>query len=350
MRIAVDAYFDNNLGDDLFLDILVNRYENSDFDFLINDQSAAKAFINHKRVNFKSRKEVLLNIFKYDAYLFIGGSMFQEPENWKKQWKTFDTTIKIFKFFRKDTFVLGCNFGPIKTNEYKEKYVSTFKKLSHLTVRDQYSFESLDNKGIEISVHPDIVLGKTLENRPERNSNLIGISIIDWPKNNNIEGYIHFNVDLIKRLHAKNKSVRLFAFQDTQEISDLTVINKVIEKVDNIKNIDIVSYDGDIKGFLEKYDECYSMVTCRFHSFILSLLMNQRICPIIYSDKTLNTMKFLGINIRHFELDSISNGKSLDEVENSLLNYELTYEKSLISELSCKATQHFAVLDTINRN
>ena len=71
MRIAVDAYYNNNLGDDLFLDTLINRYGNGQFDFILKEKDKCKAFKDHDRVNFVGRKYVFQNIFKYDAYVFM---------------------------------------------------------------------------------------------------------------------------------------------------------------------------------------------------------------------------------------------------------------------------------------
>ncbi|WP_144511709.1 polysaccharide pyruvyl transferase family protein [Bacillus thuringiensis] len=350
MRIAVDAYFNNNLGDDLFLDILVERYKDVTFDFMLCDEMACKAFIDHPRVNYKSRKEVVRNIIRYDAYIFIGGSMFQEPKEWKKAWRKFDLTVSIFKLFRKSAFVLGCNFGPYKTVEYKEKYLRTFRKLTHMTVRDQYSFDLLKDKGINMTLHPDIVLSKKCDERESRKSNIVGISIINWPKNNNEKGYIEFNVNLIKELLNENKIVRLFSFQNTSEISDNTIINNVLKGLDrDIQNkVDVISYDGNIKFFLEKYSQCDSMVTARFHSLIMSLINGQAIYSLVYSEKTLNTMKFLGIDLEYTWLEEVSID-SVKTVKKVLIESEEVYIKKEIVQLVKDAQGHFVHLDNLFR-
>ncbi|WP_283746696.1 polysaccharide pyruvyl transferase family protein [Bacillus cereus] len=350
MRVAVDAYFNNNLGDDLFLDILVERYKDVTFDFMLCDEMACKAFIDHPRVNYKSRKEVFRNIIKYDSYIFIGGSMFQEPKDWKKMWRKFDLTVSIFKLFRKSTFVLGCNFGPYKTVEYKEKYSRTFRKLTHMTVRDQYSFELLKDKDINLTLHPDIVLSKKHDEKGSGKSNVVGISIINWPKNNNEKGYIDFNVNLIRELLNENKKVRIFAFQNTSKISDNKIISKVIKELDSAaqNEVDVISYDGNIKFFLEKYSQCDSMVTSRFHSLIISLINGQAIYPVIYSEKTLNTMKFLGIDLEYMRLEEISIG-NVAEVKKNLIEGEEAYRKDEIVQLAKKAHGHFLHLDTLLR-
>jgi colanic acid/amylovoran biosynthesis protein len=348
MRIAVDAYFNNNLGDDLFLDILVNRYNDVSFDFMVCDKSACKAFRDNRRINFKSRKDVLYNIMNYNAYILIGGSMFQEPENWITHWRKFHLTVSLFKLFGKSTFVLGCNFGPFKTEKYKKKYCKTFKKLSHMTVRDDYSYNILKDHVENLTVHPDIVFCKGISENINKNTNIVGISIIDWPKNNHLEEYISFNASLIEGLISEGKKIRLFAFQNTNEINDRKIIDKVIKKIRESfrKNIEVISYNGDISSFLKKYSECHSMVTSRFHSFILSLMYGQNICPIIYSEKTLNTIKFLGIDTDYIPIEKVSE-TSIQKVKDMLKTSKHFYQDKSINQLAKMSEQHFSVLDSL---
>jgi colanic acid/amylovoran biosynthesis protein len=351
LRIAVDAYFNNNLGDDLFLEILLNRYEEAVFDFMVRDISACKAFMNSPRVNFKSRKQVLRNIKNYEAYIFIGGSLFQEPKYWKKQWKIFNFTVSLFNLFKKSTFVLGCNFGPVKTELYRRSYTKTFKKLTHITVRDQYSFNALKELKTNLTVHPDIVLSMKNNNKINKNNKVVGISVIDWPRNKNFQEYLDFNLNLIQQLILEeNKLVRLFSFQNTEHISDLKIINKIIDKLDESirEKIDIVSYDGDIRSFLNKYSECHAMVTSRFHSLILSLIYEQSIFSIIYSNKTLQTTEFLDLSIDSLVLNSLKSS-DVNEVKDIVVDNKINYDKRKLSSLSQDAEKHFEKLDKVIR-
>lgn len=348
MRIAVDAYFNNNLGDDLFLDTLLRRYPNTNFDFLLKDLSACRAFQNNPRVNFVGRKHVFQNINKYDAYIFIGGSMFQEPIDWVKQWRILNLTVSIFKFFNKSTFILGCNFGPFKTNTYKNKYSKIFKKLTQITVRDNFSYEELKDKKINLNVYPDIVFSRSNMDKKNKNNNIVGISVIDWNSNNNVKDYLKFNSELISRLLIENKRIRLFSFQDMDKISDLKLIKQIIRKFESAdeNQIEVISYSGDLDTFLLKYSECGSMITSRFHSLVLSLLFKQKIIPIIYSEKTLNTLEYLGIEMDYFRMESIT-PKDVNKTLNIILNEENNYNINEIDKISEKAQNHFALLDQL---
>ncbi|MCR8929536.1 polysaccharide pyruvyl transferase family protein [Priestia megaterium] len=348
MRIAVDAYFNNNLGDDLFLKILVERYPNAHFDFLLCDEMACEAFKKHPRVRYVSRKKVFKNILNYQAYILIGGSMFQEPNEWKTEWRKLNLTVNWFKFFRKSTFVLGCNYGPVSSDLYDKAYCKVFNKLTHMTVRDEHSYGALVGKKINLSVYPDIVLGMEFNKKIQPDDKLVGISVIDWHKNENVESYINFNVNIIKSLLLDGKKIRLFAFQNADKISDLEICNKILRKLNlqesnQESNIEIISYKGDVDVFLEKYIECKYAITSRFHSLIISLLSNQIICPVIYSNKTLNTIKYLGIGLKSITLDNIEN-YNIDKVK-ELFEINKSMDRNLINTLSQESKQHFKILD-----
>ncbi|WP_282022626.1 polysaccharide pyruvyl transferase family protein [Priestia flexa] len=350
MRVAVDAYFNNNLGDDLFLNILIDRYPNVHFDFLLTKKEACKAFQNHPRVNYVSRKDVFKNILKYKAYIFIGGSMFQEPLNWKAQWKLFNLTVNIFNFFRKRTFVLGCNFGPFETTTYKERYSQTFRKLTHMTVRDDLSYELLKNQGINLSKHPDIVFSMCKQVNHEKNSqDIVGISVIDWHKNKNLEGYINLNKKIIIDSIQKGRKVRLFAFQNTNGVSDLNLCNTILEQLKKYqKDIEVISYNGNIIRFLDKYLECGYVVTSRFHSLILSLLYSQDICPIIYSEKTSNTLKYLGLNLQCISMDETVDFNETKVAD--VFNANSKINLQVIKDISKRAHKHFEFVDKCLNN
>ncbi|MFE6010141.1 polysaccharide pyruvyl transferase family protein [Bacillus thuringiensis] len=127
-------------------------------------------------------------------------------------------------------------------------------------------------------------------------------------------------------------------------------MNKVIKKLDNNvqKEVEVISYDGNIKSFLGKYSQCDSMITARFHSLIISLINGQTIYPVIYSEKTLNTMKFLGIDVEYMRLEEISIG-NVAEVKKNLIEDEEAYRKDEIVQLEKKAQGHFLHLDNLLR-
>ena len=99
--IFVKAYLNQNLGDDLFVDILVKRYPQHNFMIIVPNKNyyhfskyknvkLIKLNKVKKLINFLSFKLIDKNIFesyyekKCDLTVTIGGSLFIQKENWYK--------------------------------------------------------------------------------------------------------------------------------------------------------------------------------------------------------------------------------------------------------------------------
>ena len=101
MRILVNAYFSKNLGDDLFLKILFERYPKVNWYLLTDNTDYNDIFDKHNNVRilkglslnilgirkvdiFHKINDLLLKYYKYDGLVTIGGSIFMEGPGWKE--------------------------------------------------------------------------------------------------------------------------------------------------------------------------------------------------------------------------------------------------------------------------
>ncbi|MDU5509055.1 polysaccharide pyruvyl transferase family protein [Enterococcus gilvus] len=341
--ILVDAYFNNNFGDDLFLKILTEKFSDYKFDFLVRDKCQVKAFEGQDQINFIGRRNAFFKVKKYSAFVYIGGSLFQEHSNWKKQYKILNATISWCKLNSIPTFIIGFNFGPYKSEEFSKKYSSLFKKVSAITVRDNESFEKFSQQDINISIFPDIVQSmKVLEYSKEK-KNILGISIIDSPQMNveQKQLYTETIVNFIKKFGKSYSQIKLFSFQDTETISDLKMINSnILEFLDTEKNsIRIINYDGDMEQFIKEYSECDSCITGRFHSLVLSILLGQKFFPFIYDEKIKNYLNSLSIDY-YSNFTKNHPNINLKDFEN---NFFVACEE-LRNELQKKSSGHFEEL------
>ena len=153
----VKGYFKKNLGDDIFLKILLERYKNNnfeiyssyDYDGVYKTKNykfySTKSIVNVFRVLInkflkivKSNKSILIeNIKKYDNVILIGGSIFMEDEQLKLDY------YKNNQFnYKNNNYILGANFGPYKNKEYVDLHKSEiFPKVKDICFRDMYSYE-----------------------------------------------------------------------------------------------------------------------------------------------------------------------------------------------------------------
>src|SRR5690625_2561833 len=122
-NVLVSAYFAQNVGDDLFLKSLFDRYENVNCYLLTSNKRYEKMFESYSHVNtFFSYREVMnINMFiswarlvnhfkKYDAFIKIGGSIFMQNKEWEKTFERRHQLMNILKKHNIPTFIIGANF------------------------------------------------------------------------------------------------------------------------------------------------------------------------------------------------------------------------------------------------
>src|SRR5690625_526654 len=127
-NIMIYAYTNFNLGDDLFIRLLCERYPNINFKIyapkkyretfretrnlaVIPNDTLISRVINFTvtalKLNYYPSKLVAK---RCDAAVYIGGSIFMQQKNWEVMFKK----KKNMKIKNKPYFVLGANFGPFK--------------------------------------------------------------------------------------------------------------------------------------------------------------------------------------------------------------------------------------------
>lgn len=358
-KCLIIAYINGNLGDDLFIKILCERYKDVLF-FVVGLKKYKKIFkeisnliyissdtirvkysnkINNViRIIMKKEKTTVIeflqnNIKKRTKFIvMIGGSMFMQPDDWRKK-ISFQRQL-----FDKNTYILGCNFGPFHDEEYRKAYESLFKKVSDVCMRDRHSkqlFENLDN----VRMAPDIVL-----NLDSSHNNTDGkyylISIIDPKKEKQIEGnrenYIEGISKIIEYYLNKKEKVVLMSFCEAE--GDEKIAKEIMERIDASSQVKLYNYNNMDKA-LEVIKNSKGVIATRFHAVILALLFGKWVLPIVYNEKTMNILN-------DFSFD----GVFLDINKMSEYSYEKILNNANLS--SCrikreKAEEHFLKLDQV---
>jgi len=144
---------------------------------------------------------------------------------------------------------------------------------------------------------------------------------------------------LLSKKIALGNFVRLFSF--CNEDGDESAIKKLLSKMEDneVNKIQIIEYNGDLDTFLKLFFEMESMVCTRFHAMILGLISNQKIYPIIYSDKMINTLNDIGYINSFSRMDDLASFT----IESYLANENNPITK--VEDLKESSTLHFKELD-----
>ncbi|RZJ52895.1 MAG: polysaccharide pyruvyl transferase family protein, partial [Flavobacterium sp.] len=369
--VFIFAYAEYNLGDDLFIKILLDRYPKHNF-YLVAEQDYNNIFENYDNItivprlknslfkrgwNFIQRKlfaneglKIIQNViakehahyFKgMDAIVVIGGSLFQQYRI-----KPYYYEMEIFKNIssysnQKAIFYLGCNFGPFVDQNYVEQFRAIFSKALDVSFRDQKSFDLFkDLKNVRFN--SDIVY--TLKNQEEENQNFsdnksVGFSIVSPLKEvrefDRIT-YVEKYTELINSYISDQYIVKLFSF--CKKEGDEAIINEIYDRLGHA-NVQKIFYEGDIELFLNEFKSVEEIYSGRFHAMILGMMNSQKIFPVIYSKKMTNILDdidYKGETIDLFNFQNLNIETTRKQIFEN--HYNITGEKQ-------KANLHFAKLD-----
>lgn len=358
-KILVDAYLEVNLGDDLFLKILSERYTEHLLEIRVNDYDTYKdIFSNYKNIIIKKRTifdklsyrykifskiSAKLHSIKYDAYVIIGGSIFIEGKEWQNKYNERNYRVKYFNKSSKPTFILGCNFGPYESGEFKHCYYNLFNECKDVCFRDSKSyhmFKELKN----VRYESDIVFQLSCK-KSTKISDTIGISVINLINRDIMEivnaNYISKLKEIIRYFIDREKQVVLLSFCEKE--GDLDIIKVIMKDMKDVESkIKVYNYKNNIDKYLNDISQLENIIGIRFHSVILSQIFNQGIYPIIYSQKTVNTLNDLQLNNY---MSSINEVDKLDteEVFTNICNNKI--QLTDLNEVILSSKRQFMYLD-----
>lgn len=309
MNVYLKAYLKKNLGDDLFVKIITDRYPNTNFySFSLNNYSE-KCYNSNLKVasGIKIKLEKALQKIsrgKYrierryikdtDSTILIGGSMFI-------QYKNFLYSNMLEHYNNKKYYIIGTNFGPYNTEEYKKSVKYFLKDAEDVCFRDQYSYECFKELA-NIRYSPDIVFSMNTDEIMAQEKKEVFISVIDCNKKfsqKETEKYEELIINIIRLYINKGYKIILGSFckDENDEIAVKRIVKKCSEN--EKKYIEKYFYRGNLNEALKKISEAKIIVGTRFHANVVGLLLNKTIIPIIYSNKTknmLNDINFKGRN------------------------------------------------------
>lgn len=360
-KVFLKGYLKHNLGDDLFIKMICERYNekffinnsinmkyDKMFDNLYSNKSVVK-YIYYKLISKLKKKKNYLElrmINSCDYLVTIGGSIF--IENTSNMYQQIYIMNEVYNT-RPKKYILGSNFGPYIHYEFKNEIKNIFTKCEDVCFRDAFSyklFEELSN----VRVNPDIIFSLNIEkyvNVSLEKEKMVLFSIIDCKSRNNLkkynEEYEKKIIELIRFFNNKNYKIVLMSFckYEKDEIAIERLIKKCkLDKKIDCNIIDLFKYDRNIDDAMKLFAKCSIVVGTRFHANILGIRFGKKIIPISYSDKTINSLRDAGYTSNIYEIKKIN-----DLIVNEdLLDNDYNVE---INELSKKAELQFLKLDEI---
>ncbi len=336
-KVLLKAYMHNNLGDDLFVYMLLKRYKDnfytyeyernytlSKFENLSYEKNGIENLIDRCFSKFLKKYDYteLKNKKKYDLLVDIGGSLFIENGNydfWKKRSLNYEKNYIPY-------YILGSNVGPWKNKEFPKLLENNiFKNAEDVCFRDKNSYDLYSHLP-NIRYASDIVfsLGDYL-NLNNNSEKVVLFSIIDLKyKGLDTEAYENKMVEMINYFQENNYKVKLMSFCKRE--GDEKAIERICNKINFADKLEKYFYNGNIEEAIDIINSSEIIVGSRLHSNIVGIALDKYIIPIAYSKKTVNVLNGIGFKGKIFKADKISE-LDIREVMNNINLYKVDREK-----------------------
>lgn len=357
MNILLDIYLEKNLGDDLFLASVLNRYPNhnffvftqmdySDFEQLFSNLKVIRfnKYYNYLLVKTGHRNKMLkreIKKYQIEALASVGGSIFIESDNWEINFKIREDLWSYFYNNNKPVYVIGSNFGPYVSNEFLHAYQNLLSKVSDVCFRDQASydlFSHLEN----VRLAPDAIFSYQFEKK-QTQKNTLGISVIDLMLRPDLakyqKDYENSLVSLIKEGLSKGKVVYLLSFCKAE--GDENQIQAIKDTYfSDESNVIPVYYQNNLQAYMAQFSSLERLIATRFHSIVLAMLFKIPFFALNYSKKSDNLLNDLKVpvEIKHIQKLNTINAEEMFDYMNV---------KDDISEIVKNSERQFLALDKL---
>lgn len=360
-KIMLYAYGEFNLGDDLFIKVILERYPHTNFIFYAHEKykETLKDYKNIKVINkdnwiINKVKKIIPNINdrilnevekSCDGMIYIGGSIFIQYPDWKNYINWYKNKINKFP-----VFIIGANFGPFTEIGFVNGFREIYKDFKDICFRDKFSydlFKECDN----VRIAPDIIFSLNIDEVKKRKKQIF-ISLIDCESRNKTNVPIDI-LDLYSNEYfMKMKEIIDNFIDEGYEIilspfcineNDLIITEKIYNSFnyEKKKKIEIMSYDGfNINQIIGKIAESEYIIGTRFHAIILGFVSKTPVFPIIYSNKTENMLKDIEFKGQYCRISDMKN------IDYEYIKYNLNNKIILdIEKLKILSEKHFKELD-----
>lgn len=345
-KVFIFAYARINVGDDLFIVTLLEKYKDVNFYIEVKRLEYAKAFEAYGNITIIEKDQENFNNRipeDYDAYIYVGGSIFMEGGKVYNLDEGCNYFIKQCHKKAIPFFYVSSNYGPYKTQEYFDLSKDTFKNCTDICFRDKYSYELFKDIPT-VRYAPDLIFDIKVDNC-DVTKDTIGISVIDMSIRNNLiqyeSKYINCMINNIIEYVKYGKDVYLFSF--CKEENDEKAIENITKQIPEQykEKVHKVYYHGNIKEYIEKYRSMEYMICCRFHAMILSVACRQKMYILSYSRKINNVVRDLSLVQRYMNIEDLEENTIIDLKDFTTIDKNKLYEIKSVAKMQLEKIEEW---------
>lgn len=318
--IKLSAYLQHNVGDDLMVETLLDRYPDYWFYGCMPHQQKTDKIKNGNyfdvedvysnvmlgRLNhlvncltgYKRRdcffRWIFQTIEKFcNTAVTIGGAIYRPVLGETIQERILRENDK--HAVNKSLHVIGANFGPFQGNDFLYAFKDYFRTCSSVSFRDSQSYElfsDLDN----IQWAPDVVFS-TPEGTVTSGKEIV-ISVIDLSVRPHLaeykDAYHNFLLEVCKHAIDNDCVPVLTSFCKCE--GDEDAISELLQQLDShyVSKVKCYFYEGNTEEVLDLFRKAGMVIATRFHSMILAMRFGKPLYTISYELKIENVLRDTG--------------------------------------------------------
>lgn len=357
-KLLIRAYTEFNLGDDLFIKVLCERYPDTrfiliapgEYKLVFGDLPNLKIYaadaLWFRGVNFVFKRLKLHKQFMQQLIgnlcggtVHIGGSIFMQGEHWRE----YTAEMEDLRNKSKPYYVLGANFGPYTDEAYYDTYRRLFAEYTDICFREQASYELFQTLG-NVRLAPDIIFQMKVSpvQQPEAARKTAAISVIR-PSSKALAGFDDLYYEKMKEIAVyfirRGYAVQLLSFCRHEGDEEAAEAIKTLVPADLQREIGIVRYRTRMEEMLTALAAADCVVASRFHAMILGWVLGKPVYPVAYSKKMVNVMNDAGFRGGYTDFSRLA-ALQPEEVYRAMAAEPLD-----VSALARQAENHFARLD-----
>lgn len=369
MKVYLFACIEKNIGDDLFVKLLCERYPH--IDFIISDQARYGSLAEIPNLHFSKnlskrmwamslnprhpvKKLVanLLNAFytlttpKREIAVNIVGNAFKNMEyTGDDQSRWIRSRIKLAKRF----YLISTNFGPYTDERWKTDFDAIFPQMADVCFRDEYSyhlFRHLPN----VRFAPDAIISMGEQQKAASPEKRVVISLIDCAFSARSvalqqasKTYEAKMVEVARKFLSEGYRV---SFLNSNTEQDRPACDRILSELDS-SNVDVLDYDGRLDKVFELYQTATCVVATRLHTIVLAWLYRLPVVPVVYDIKVENLLCSCGFTADRYDIKNLES-VSGEDIFASMNNYDFVLSDAVIEAANgqfCKIDQEFKAVE-----
>lgn len=289
MNILLDAFYDLNYGDDIFIQTITGMFPNCKFYSFLEHYPLAVIEWAKKIRNLYLLPDcdVFLRKNMFDAYICVGGDIFPDKGDYSKRKKYIESVKQIDGVIAFWGFSLFHDYS----EQTKMDIISLMKSADVIAPRDEASADYLRRilPGQEIHAVADLAFLSNWKKRGSvRPSNILGISVRrpNYATDQNMQYYTIKLQEVINAYLRENTERQVSFFSlSSGSTADALVANEIIAGVEDKKRVNHIVYSGNTFEVKEEMAKCDLVICTRLHAMISCIAMKIPFIPIIYEVK-----------------------------------------------------------------